>query len=186
LNELGVHHVDLWRFLLESEVDEVFASTRAGSNDDQTAMLTARLKNGALAASSLSQCAAEAHEIEIYGRQGRLLASPYRFDGFELAPASGVPGNLKSRARDLLRTVRALPGAIVSAPRGGSFLESYRAEWQHFAEGALSGIPVESTFDDGRRALELVRAAIESSRTGRPVDVGPPRRPRDGAGAPGG
>lgn len=171
LNELGVHHVDLWRFLLEREVDEVFASARGEGNDDQTVTLNARLQGGALAVSGFSHCAAEAHEIEVYGRQGRVGASPYRFDGFELAPAWSFSGDLRSRARGLLRTIRALPGAISSAPRGGSLLDSYRAEWQYFAGCAVNGIAAESSFDDGRRALELVLAAIESSRTGRPVDV---------------
>ena len=174
---MAVHHLDLWRFLLGSEVDEIFASSRTETSDDQTATLTGRLRNGALALSGFSQRAAEAHEIEIYGRQGRLLASPYRFDGFELGPAATFPGDLTSRARGLLRTVRALPGMISSVRQGGSFLQSYRDEWQHFTGCVLRGIPPDSTFDDGRRALELVLAAIDSARSGHPVDVSRLRRP---------
>src|SRR5262249_30581517 len=126
LNEMAVHHLDLWRFVLGSEVDEIFASSRSETSDDQTAMLSGRLRNGALALSGFSQRAAEAHEIEIYGRQGRLLASPYRFDGFELGPATTFPGDVKSRVRGVLRSVRALPAMISSAREGGSFLQSYR------------------------------------------------------------
>jgi len=181
LNEMAVHHLDLWRFLLGSEVDEIFASSRTETSDDQTATLTGRLRNGALALSGFSQRAAEAHEIEIYGRQGRLLASPYRFDGFELGPAATFPGDLTSRARGLLRTVRALPGMISSVRQGGSFLQSYRDEWQHFTGCVLRGIPPDSTFDDGRRALELVLAAIDSARSGHPVDVSRLRRPDEPA-----
>src|SRR5207237_8044366 len=118
-NELAVHHVDLWRFLLDSEVDEIFASTRAEADDDQTATLTARLRNGALALSSFSGCAAEAHEFAIYGHRGSVSASPYRADGFALVPASTFPGALTSRVRGLLRSVRAAPGTIASALRGG-------------------------------------------------------------------
>lgn len=172
LHELAVHHVDLWRFLLGSEIDEVFAfAARAEKVDDQTATLSARLRNGALAVAGFSQRAAEAHEIEVYGQQGGLLVSPYRFDGFELTPASAFAGDLSRRARALFRMIQAMPGMIVASTRGGSFLDAYRAEWQHFAESALQAAPAECTFDDGRRALELILAAIDSIRIGRPVDV---------------
>jgi len=173
---MAVHHVDLWRFLLRSEAEEVFASSRSEEGDDVKATVTAKLTGSALAVSGFSQRAAEAHEIEVCGRDGRLLASLYRFDGFELHPATGFPGDLKSRARRLLRTMRALPASVPAALRGGDFLDSYRAEWQHFAESALGATPVESTLDDGRRALEIVLATIQSARTGHPVPVG--RAPR--------
>jgi predicted dehydrogenase len=171
LYELAVHHVDLWRFLLGSEVDEVSALARTDGDDDQAATLTGRMGNGALAVSSFSQRGAEAHEIEIYGQRGRLLASLYRFDGFELTPASMFVGSLAHRARGLLRTVEVMPSMIATTMRGGSFLEAYRVEWQHFAECALRGAPAECTFDDGRRALELVIAAIDSIRTESPTDL---------------
>jgi predicted dehydrogenase len=182
---MAVHHLDLWRFLLGSEVDQVFAASRSEASDDQTATLTGWLRNGALAVSGFSQRAAEAHEIEIYGRKGRLFASPYRFDGFEVSEAATFPGDLASRARGLLRTVKALPGMISTMRQGGSFLESYRAEWQHFISCALDGIRAESAFDDGRRALELVFAAVESAQTGHPVDVSRVRDRRGGAESPG-
>jgi len=172
LIEMAVHHVDLWRFLLGSEVDEVFASSCSETNDDQTATLCGRLRNGALAVSGFSQRATEAHEIEIHGREGRLLASPYRFDGFELSPASMFPGDLKSRAHGVLRTLRALPSMVAIARRGGSFLEAYQTEWQHFADCVRDRALPASSFDDGCRALEIVLAAIESTRIGQPVRVG--------------
>jgi myo-inositol 2-dehydrogenase / D-chiro-inositol 1-dehydrogenase len=176
LNEMAVHHVDLWRFLLGTEVDELFASSRVESSVDESATLTARLANGALAISAFSQCAAETHDIEIWGQQGRLLASPYRFDGLVLNPASVFPGALTARARGLLTTLKALPAMLSDRRHGGAFLASYRAEWEHFATCARHGRPADSTFEDGRRALELVQAAIESARTGRPVDVTRSRR----------
>lgn len=184
LHELAVHHVDLWRFLLASEVDEVFASARADRGDDETATLSARLRNGTLAVSGFSQRGAPAHEIEIYGQNGRLLASPYRFDGFALTPASMFAGDLARRARTLLGTVKAMPGTIATAIRGGSFLEAYRVEWQHFAESVLRGTPAGCTFDDGRRALEVVLAAIDSIRSGHPISVSQHRQPHEGGESP--
>jgi predicted dehydrogenase len=183
LNEMAVHHVDLWRYLLDGEVTEVFASTRAGETDDETATLTARLRDGALAISGFSQGAADTHEIEILGRQGRLRVRPYRVDGFEVAPASASPDDLARRALGLLRAVRAVPRAAAGALQGGMLLDSYRAEWRHFAGCARRGVPAACTVDDGLRALELVSAAIDSTRIGRPVAVtrrGGGGEPRDG------
>ncbi|MGH7824568.1 MAG: Gfo/Idh/MocA family protein [Candidatus Binatia bacterium] len=34
LFEQAVHHFDLWRYLLQSEVEEVFATSRSGKWDD--------------------------------------------------------------------------------------------------------------------------------------------------------
>jgi predicted dehydrogenase len=169
LNDLAVHHVDLWRFLLGSEVDQVFALACTGEDDDQAATLTARLNDGALAVAGFSHRAAGVHEIEVCGRQGRILVSPYRFDGFDLTRASTVPAGLTRRTRAPLGMVRALPGAIAAWRHGGTFLEAYRTEWQHFAEQAARGAPAACTFDDGRRALELVLGAFESIQSGRPV-----------------
>ncbi|HZR84535.1 MAG TPA: Gfo/Idh/MocA family oxidoreductase [Candidatus Binatia bacterium] len=183
LSDLAVHHVDLWRFVVASEIDEVFAWQRSEAGaEGRTATITGRLRSGALAVSAFSQCAAEAHEMEVYGQHGRLSVSPYRFDGYALSVGTSFSGDLGRRAGDLVRAVRALPGALASAERRGSFLASYRATWRHFADRAREGIPTESTFDDGRRALEIVVAATESIRTGRPVNVGGLER-RDGNGS---
>lgn len=175
VNEMAVHHFDLWRFLLRSEALEVFASTRSEQGDDTGATVMARLESGALTFGGFARRGGEHHEIEICGRTGRLLVSLYRFDGFEVAPASDFPGGIKSRARGLWRTLAALSGAVPRAFRG-QFLDSYRAEWQHFVDGVRRGTPIDSTLEDGRRALEQVLAALHSARIRRPVTVG--RGPR--------
>ena len=67
---MAVHHFDLWRFLLESEVDEVFASTRSGEWDDETVTVSARLANGALATSLVSQCTSSTMRSRFMGSVG--------------------------------------------------------------------------------------------------------------------
>jgi predicted dehydrogenase len=146
-----VHHLDLWRFLLGSEVAEVFASSRSEGRHDTKATITARLQTGALAFSGFCQGGAETHEIEVCGGRGRLVASLYRFDGFDLVPASTFPGGVGRRVWGLLRTAGDLPGGVTVALRGRRQGADLR-EWRHFAECALLGALVESTLDDGRRA----------------------------------
>lgn len=52
LFDQAIHLFDLWRFLLDTEVEEVFATSRSGPWDDETATVTARLTNGALASAT--------------------------------------------------------------------------------------------------------------------------------------
>src|SRR5262245_36863095 len=65
--EIAVHHFDLWRFLLQSEVEEVFAVSRSQQWDDETSAVTARLANGMVVTSVFSERTGVNHEVEIYG-----------------------------------------------------------------------------------------------------------------------
>lgn len=60
--EQAVHHFDLWRFLLETEVDEVFALNQSGAWDDESAIVTARMANGMLACAVFSERAIARNE----------------------------------------------------------------------------------------------------------------------------
>lgn len=48
---------------------------------------------------------------------------------------------------------------------------SYRRELQLFLEGIRSGTQINPSFEDGRAALVLADAALESARTGKTIDV---------------
>jgi len=90
LIEFAVHTFDLWRFLLQSEIEEVFALSRSGQWEDETATVTARMANGVLATAVLSKGTAENHEVEIYGQNARLFVSRFRFDEFWLEKLLGI------------------------------------------------------------------------------------------------
>ena len=173
---MAVHHFDLWRFLLQSEVEEVFAVNRSSHWEDETATVTARLANGVLVASIFSERTNESNEIEIYGRAGCLRVSCYRFDGLEYVSSSSLPGDVRTRLRRIIHTLRELPQGALKMRQGGDFIASYRAEWRHFIDAIQHGGPVGCTLEDGRQALEVVVAAVESAALGRPVKVA--RRPR--------
>ncbi len=167
----AIHLFDLWRFLLDSEVEEVFAASRSGPWDDETVAVTARLTNGVLATATCSERTGENNELEIYGRGGRLLVSCYRFDGLSYSPLGSIPGNGKSRLEALTRTLKELPGSLAQLRYGGDVLASYREEWRHFLNAIRDDSPLECTVNDGRRALEVVFAAMASTSTGQPVVV---------------
>jgi predicted dehydrogenase len=171
LFEQAVHHFDLWRFLLQSEVDEVFATSRSDRWEDETAAVTARMANGVVATSVFSQRTGESHDVEVYGQSGRLQISCYRFDGLEYASACTFPGDTLARIRKTANSLRELSQALWKLRHGGEFMDSYRAEWRHFVDCVRRDAPIGSTLEDGKRALQVVLATMASSSLGRPVAV---------------
>jgi len=107
----------------------------------------------------------------VFGQNGRLSLSFLRFDGLEFLPRPSFPGNLQSRLAGMSNVVANLPQAVLGARKGGDFIASYREEWRHFADCIRRGLPVESTLEDGRRALQAILAATESASCGKPVKV---------------
>jgi len=171
LIELAVHHFDLWWYLLGEDVDEVIAVSRATDGDDTTATVVARMASGVIVTSAFSEHAAEQHEIEIYGDRGRIRASLYRFDGFDLVPSGSYEGHPVRRLGRFIEALSGLPAALRAYRHGGVFLESFRSLWHHFVEGMLATTAIEPTLEDGRRSLQVALAAVRSADSGRAVRV---------------
>lgn len=171
LLEFATHYFDLWRFLLQTEVEEVFATSRSDEWDDVTGTLTARLKNGALATAYFSESTTERNEVQIFGQGGSLHLSLYRFDGMEFIPLSVAPGSIEGRRSRLAHSLKQLPRAVRHFRRGGEYYASFIGQWHHFADSIQGITPVECTFEDGRRALQVALAAAQSASTGEPVRV---------------
>ena len=169
--ELGVHCFDLWRFLLQTEVEEVCAMRQGGVWEDETATVSAHLANGVLATAVVSKGTGESNEVEIFGQDGRLVISNYRFDGFQVSPSWSYPGSLRARARSLAGLVRDAPQVVSTVRQGGDYVASYHAEWRHFVGCVQHDLTPECTLEDGRRALQIALAAIESATVGRAVTV---------------
>jgi myo-inositol 2-dehydrogenase/D-chiro-inositol 1-dehydrogenase len=171
LFETAVHHFDLWCFLLQTEIEEVFAISRSGEWDDETAAITAQLANGVLASAVFSTRTGNSNDVDIHGQTGRLALSLVRFDGLEFLPGSNLPGDMQSRWGGIVRALTDLPRAALGARQGGDFIASYRAEWQYFIDCIRGGLPVDCSLADGRRALQVILAAMESASLGKPVKV---------------
>ena len=171
LVEVAVHCFDLWRFLLDSEVAEVYASSRSGQRDDEALAVIARMENGMLATASLSETAPHEIEVEICGDGGRMRLDCGRFDGFELIPAGAAPSEPRVRLRRMREFLREIPGGIIGMRTGSDYLASYRTEWLHFRDAIRAGAQVECTLEDGRRSLEIVLAAAKSAACGAPVRI---------------
>ncbi|HWP92003.1 MAG TPA: Gfo/Idh/MocA family oxidoreductase [Thermodesulfobacteriota bacterium] len=171
LIEIAIHHFDLWRFLLESEVEEVYALTRSLEWDDQIAAVNARMANGAIVSSFFSELTSNNNEIEIHGRKGSLLISCYRFDGLEFQPILRTPGAISARAKKAAKTVSNLHQAVTTMRRGGEFMASFRAEWENFLLSIKNNTPVDCTLQDGMAAVKIALATAQSASLGMPVKV---------------
>jgi myo-inositol 2-dehydrogenase/D-chiro-inositol 1-dehydrogenase len=166
--ELGVHHFDLVRFLLGSEAREVYATS---TEEDETAIVTTQMSGGEQVVTALSEGTGENHEFEVYGERGWLRVSCYRADGIEQLGAGRYPGAVGARLRGAGRALLNLPDMIRQARLGGDYVSTYAGEWRHFAEVCRNAAPVEATVEDGRRALEVALAALESDATKRAVKL---------------
>jgi predicted dehydrogenase len=171
LMEFATHYFDLWRFLLDTEVDEVCATTRSDEWDDVTGTVTARLENGILATAYFSEWTTERNEMHIFGREGSLHLSLYRFDGLESIPLFSAPGGIRNRLSRIAHALRDVPRATAHLRSGGDYYASFIGQWQHFARAIRGGERVGCAPEDGRRALQIALAAAKSASTGEPVRV---------------
>jgi predicted dehydrogenase len=164
LIEDASHFYDLWRFLLDDEIDEVFALSQSiRGSDDEPAVITARTVKGVLLSCALSDFAPNRHEMEIFGDNSVLSLSPHRFEGIELTPAGTCAGDIAARIRRLVTFLRELPWGLRQHRHGGDYNASFSAEWRHFIDCIQNDLTVESSLEDGRRALQVTLAAIRSA-----------------------
>src|SRR5690606_36817480 len=112
LLEMAMHHFDLWRYLLDEEVEEVSAQRRSGTWEDESATVTARFRSGGLGAAAFAECASQNNNMEVYGRAGSFTLAFFRFEGLELSCTSDIPGNVQARIRSVVQFTKGLPGAI--------------------------------------------------------------------------
>jgi predicted dehydrogenase len=171
LFDLGVHHFDLWRFLVQSEVAEVFAQTRADDHASECATVSARMGNGVLVTAAFSHGLSDTNEIEICGQTGRLELSCYHSHSFRVCEPSASQGAIREWLDGTVRAARNLPRAVMGLRHGGDVLASYRTQWQHFLTAIGNDTSVECSVAEGRSALQVTLAAIESASSGQPVNV---------------
>lgn len=169
IQDLAVHHFDLWRFLLSAEVREISVSARSERWQDEAAVISARMANGMLVSSVFASGTSESHELECYGQAGKLHLSCYRSDGLRIF--TGEKRNHFGIFEEATARARALPRILSGIRLGGEIFASYDAQWRHFLDCIQSGAPVACSVEDGKRAVELAVAATESLLTGQSVSL---------------
>lgn len=172
LIENGTHFYDMWRFLLQCEIEEVTAvSCSTDKSDDEPAIVTARTANGVLLNCVLSDFLPDRNEMEIIGRDCLLRVSLHRFNGFEFIPLHTYAGDVRNRLQRIAHFFKELPQAVSQARYGGDWCLSFRNQWKHFIDCIQKDTSVECTLDDGLRALQVALAAVQSVSTKQPVRI---------------
>lgn len=145
LLDLALHHVDLLRFVLTTEVESVEATIRSRRTDDDEAELRLGLADGTAAVVRCSFLAARRDVVELDGARARVRLDRYAGTLRGAGRArSFSPRRLALRARCVLR-----PGSDPSYARA---LSAFVAR--------IRGEPVAvPSLDDGLRSLEVVLAA---------------------------
>ena len=172
LLDRAVHHFDLWRFVLGTEVEEIFALTRSERGDDQSALLVARTADGTPVSTVILDDTAVSHDLAVYGTDAALFVDCCRVDGFHVAPRAEPPGSARARARRAREALASPRESLRAARRGGDFRVAYEDGWRDFAAAIRDGRAPSPTLRDGRAALEIALAAAESAASGAPVRVG--------------
>ncbi|MFC1658840.1 Gfo/Idh/MocA family protein [Candidatus Omnitrophota bacterium] len=172
LIEIGSHIFDMWHFLLQDNIDEVYAfSGSKNKSDDEPVIVSARSSGGMLLNCVLSDFLPEKNKLEIFGQDYCLSISLHRFEAFELMPLHSCDGQISNRIRGMGRFLKELPQGILQARYGGDYNASFRSQWQHFIDCIRHDRKIESTLEDGQRALRIALAAIESISTGKKIRV---------------
>jgi predicted dehydrogenase len=169
LLDLGSHHLDLIPFLLGARVCEVFARSRAGRAEADTASVDLRLDGGVVAQCLFSWSSVEEDRVEVYGEKGKLAID--RSASVD-ARISG-PTRRLGRLRDLAEAMRfaTRPGYLVRKLRSPLAEPSYAVALGHFVAAARTGTPATPDLEDGYQSLAVVIAAEESVRRGESVAV---------------
>ncbi len=171
VNDLAVHHLDLWMHLLGSRFESVFASYAFSSQNAESAAIHLKLENGISADLRLVSGAAADNRLELYGSKGSLLVDFYRYDGLVFTPKDHTPGSLKFRLSNSLRSALQLPGAVRRMRQGGETLLSYREMWQDFVDGIAGKKTVDFNLQDSIHVIQSASASLASMRTGQVVRV---------------
>ena len=160
--DMMIHDFDMARWLLGEEPVEVFASASClvdpaigAAGDVDTAAVTLRTASGRLAAITNSRRASYGYDqrIEVHGAKGCVSAGNRTETTVALADAGGVTG-----AKPLHFFLE-------------RYAEAYRAELAHFLEVAGGRAKPLTSIEDGRAALRLAEAAVESLAGRRAVPV---------------
>jgi 1,5-anhydro-D-fructose reductase (1,5-anhydro-D-mannitol-forming) len=154
INNLGVHGLDLLRYLLGSEVAEVTALTDSepGYQVDTTALILLRFANGTLGYVNANQSVPNPDDdVELYGSQGRFTAR-----------------NLTRPGRDGTIGFITADGATTQP---GSSHDAYLRAIEAFAEAVRAGRDPSPSGEDGVRSVELTAAIDEALRTGRVIGL---------------
>lgn len=169
LLDLASHHFDLLPWLLDSAPLSVGCHLQSINTEDDCSSVDVRFENGVVSEVFTSIAASEEHRLEITGSSGTMLIDLNRADRVELLG----PTLAQARLRRLAAATHAFgnPAYWVSKMTKKVREVSFERALEKFCQAALNGRQVRPDLHDGYRSLSLVKAAMESARTGCQVKI---------------
>jgi myo-inositol 2-dehydrogenase/D-chiro-inositol 1-dehydrogenase len=164
LLDLASHHVDLARFLFDTEIVEVSALVRSTRSDGDTAVAALRLLSGPMLSLCVSLAGVEEDRIEVTGSRGQLVFDRYRSSRLQWLPVRR-DYRATARLKATVATVGMFPGVLRDAllpPRERTFALALDA----FVAAIRDGRAAAPDLDDGLASLAVVMAAERSAREG--------------------
>jgi myo-inositol 2-dehydrogenase/D-chiro-inositol 1-dehydrogenase len=158
--DMTIHDFDMARFLMGSEVEEVYAAGAVlvdpaigEAGDVDTALVTLRFANGALGSIDNSRRAVYGYDqrVEAFGSAGMIAVSN------------------ETPHRAVVSDVQGVHGALPLFFFLERYTAAYIAEMRAFIECVLNDTPPPVTGQDGRIPVVMGYAAGKSLREGRPV-----------------
>ncbi|MGD0765484.1 MAG: Gfo/Idh/MocA family oxidoreductase [Dehalococcoidia bacterium] len=163
VHDLAPHDIDIMRFLLESEVERVYAETEQRISTEHEDMLSGllRFRNGAVGVLDVNWLTPiKVRQLSVLGERGLLLVDYlgeevcfYRKAPPETAGADAAPGS----APQPLRFERGEP---------------LRLELESFVTAVRRGEEPPVSAEEGLAALEVASLLVESARGGRVMSIG--------------
>ncbi len=163
--DMMIHDFDIARFLFGEDPVEITALGGVLVNpeigqigDVDTAMVTMRMASGALCQINCSRRCAYGYDqrIEVFGEQGMLISGNPTVTTLERYGATATGSKARLHHFFIER-----------------YAESYVREIDAFVAAVDRGTAPSPSFEDGRQALILADAAVESAASGRTVQIGP-------------
>jgi len=160
--DMTIHDFDMARFFVPNIVEVTAIGTNSfcdyikEENDFDNVTVTLRGANNEIVTIVNSRHASFGYDqrIEAFGAKGMLVANNVQTDSVRSYTATSVEGSL---------------------PYPNFFLEryaiAYRQELHDFGQSIVTGNVTNPTYEDGRAALVLANAALESATTGKAVKV---------------
>ncbi len=161
LLELASHHVDLCRFLFDTEIVAVDAHCWSNRGPDEAAMVRLALANGVPVQTHVGYGTVEEDRFEVYGSEGKLVVDRYNALALERVPLR-AGGGLATAVQRLAREVQAF-GYGLEKRRMPAQEPSYTASLHAFLDAVRTGEQPRPDLDDGLAALRAVDAARTSA-----------------------
>ena len=167
LLDLGVHHIDLIRFLTGRDITGVRATVSSRLSDHDTALLELQLEGGIGAHAFFSLVAAEGDRVEVHGDVARLAVARYTSMDVQIIDNPGRGFGVAGRALRRVGAVQHL-GRALKARRAPLREPGYAILLDRFVRAGITGVaPLEAPdLADGFAATAVVAAAELSLVTG--------------------